>query len=122
MTTPRTATVRRETSESSISLSLNLDGTGRSSIDTSVPFFTHMLTAFAKQIAAGGPVTSLGLKNTVSPAFQIGADIALGGHWVANVDVKQTLIQTTAKISGGALHAHTHLDPTLVGFGVGYRF
>ena len=72
--------------------------------------------------AAGGAVTSLGLKNTVSPAFQIGADIALGGHWVANVDVKQTLVQTTAKISDGALHAHTHLDPTLVGVGIGYRF
>lgn len=72
--------------------------------------------------AAGGAVTSVGLKNTLSPAFQLGADIALGGHWVANVDVKQTLIQTTAKIDGGALHAHTHLDPTLVGVGIGYRF
>ena len=44
----RTATVTRSTSESSIELSLNLDGTGTTSIDTSVPFFNHMMTALAK--------------------------------------------------------------------------
>ena len=48
MTSPRTAELRRETSESSIRLSIDLDGTGRSSISTTVPFFDHMLTAFAK--------------------------------------------------------------------------
>ena len=37
-TTPRTATVSRATSESSIELSLNLDGTGIADIQTSVPF------------------------------------------------------------------------------------
>jgi imidazoleglycerol-phosphate dehydratase len=46
--TPRTARVRRETSESSIDLSINLDGTGTSDIETSVPFYDHLLTAFAK--------------------------------------------------------------------------
>ena len=44
----RTATRSRSTSESSVELELNLDGTGQSSIDTSVPFFDHLLTAFAK--------------------------------------------------------------------------
>ncbi|GAA2072340.1 imidazoleglycerol-phosphate dehydratase HisB [Microbacterium hatanonis] len=44
----RTASIRRATSESSVELELNLDGSGKSSIDTSVPFFDHMLTAFAK--------------------------------------------------------------------------
>ena len=46
--TPRTATRVRSTSESTVELELNLDGTGSSRIDTSVPFFDHMLTAFAK--------------------------------------------------------------------------
>jgi imidazoleglycerol-phosphate dehydratase len=45
---PRTARVQRETSESSIDLSLNLDGSGVSDIETSVPFYDHLLTAFAK--------------------------------------------------------------------------
>ena len=44
----RTASKTRRTSESSVDLEINLDGTGRSSIDTTVPFFDHMLTAFAK--------------------------------------------------------------------------
>ena len=44
----RVAQLSRETSESSIQLSLNLDGTGTSNISTSVPFFDHMLTAFSK--------------------------------------------------------------------------
>jgi imidazoleglycerol-phosphate dehydratase len=44
----RTARLQRETSESSIDLRVDLDGTGASTIDTSVPFFDHMLTAFAK--------------------------------------------------------------------------
>lgn len=49
MATPnRTAHLQRETSESSIDLSLDLDGTGAVDIHTTVPFFDHMLTAFAK--------------------------------------------------------------------------
>jgi imidazoleglycerol-phosphate dehydratase len=45
---PRTASIERTTSESRIRLSLDLDGDGTSSISTTVPFFDHMLTAFAK--------------------------------------------------------------------------
>lgn len=48
MTAQRTATLSRATSESNVELSLDLDGTGTSSIDTSVPFFDHLLTAFSK--------------------------------------------------------------------------
>ncbi|HWU46266.1 MAG TPA: imidazoleglycerol-phosphate dehydratase HisB [Humibacter sp.] len=44
----RTASIARETSESSIDLALDLDGTGRADVHTSVPFFDHLLTAFAK--------------------------------------------------------------------------
>ena len=48
MTGTRSASIARETSESSVRLSIDLDGTGVSSISTTVPFFDHMLTAFAK--------------------------------------------------------------------------
>jgi imidazoleglycerol-phosphate dehydratase len=60
MTTPRTARIQRETSESSIELSIDLDGTGQSSISTSVPFFDHMLTAFAKHALVDLTVRSTG--------------------------------------------------------------
>ena len=46
--TVRTASLERVTSESSITLSVNLDGTGEADVDTGVPFFDHMLTAFAR--------------------------------------------------------------------------
>ncbi|MCI6574766.1 MAG: imidazoleglycerol-phosphate dehydratase HisB [Actinomycetaceae bacterium] len=46
--TPRSAHIERSTSESTISVSLHLDGTGRSNIATGVPFYDHMLTALAK--------------------------------------------------------------------------
>ena len=45
---PRTATVKRETRETNISIRVNLDGTGKSSISMGVPFFNHMLEAFSR--------------------------------------------------------------------------
>ncbi|BDZ47572.1 imidazoleglycerol-phosphate dehydratase HisB [Naasia aerilata] len=56
----RTAQLARETSESSVELSLDLDGSGRSHISTSVPFFDHMLTAFAKHSLTDLDVTASG--------------------------------------------------------------
>jgi imidazoleglycerol-phosphate dehydratase len=44
----RRVTVERKTSESQISVTLDLDGTGARTIDTQLPFFTHMLDAFAR--------------------------------------------------------------------------
>ncbi len=44
----RTARLERATSESSVLIEINLDGTGVSDIDTSVPFYDHMLTALSK--------------------------------------------------------------------------
>lgn len=44
----RTTTLTRNTTETQIELSLSLDGTGRASVDTGIPFFDHMLTLFAK--------------------------------------------------------------------------
>ena len=40
---PRTASVVRDTSETKISVKLNLDGTGKCSFDTGVPFLEHMM-------------------------------------------------------------------------------
>ncbi|MGL3807961.1 imidazoleglycerol-phosphate dehydratase HisB [Paeniglutamicibacter sp. R2-26] len=46
--TGRRARLERTTSESSVFVELDLDGTGRSEISTSVPFYDHMLTALSK--------------------------------------------------------------------------
>ena len=43
----RTSEITRNTAETKISLKLNLDGTGKSQIDTGVGFLNHMLTLFA---------------------------------------------------------------------------
>jgi imidazoleglycerol-phosphate dehydratase len=56
----RTATRSRATSESSVELSLDLDGTGASRIDTSVPFLDHLLTAFAKHSLTDLTITASG--------------------------------------------------------------
>lgn len=56
----RTATLRRATSESTVELSLDLDGSGSSSISTTVPFFDHLLTAFAKHSLTDLTVTAHG--------------------------------------------------------------
>src|SRR5256885_3520817 len=44
----RQAAIKRVTKETRISLKLNIDGEGKSSIKTGIPFFDHMLTLFAK--------------------------------------------------------------------------
>ncbi|WP_231494940.1 imidazoleglycerol-phosphate dehydratase HisB [Cellulomonas sp. KRMCY2] len=44
----RTARIERATSESTVLVEVNLDGTGRTEISTTVPFYDHMLTALGK--------------------------------------------------------------------------
>ena len=57
---PRSAMVERKTRETSVSVSLKLDGHGRAEVSTGVPFLDHMLDSFARhgffdlKVAANG--------------------------------------------------------------------
>jgi len=44
----RIATINRQTKETQIFMKLNLDGSGKSDIETTIPFMNHMLEAIAK--------------------------------------------------------------------------
>ena len=117
----RTAELRRETSESSIELSLDLDGTGRSSIATTVPFFDHMLTAFAKHslidltITAHGDTdidvhhtvedTGIVLGTAIARALGDKAGIARFGD--ALVPLDEALAQAVVDVSGRPYLVHS---------------
>ena len=44
----RSVLVKRDTKETKISLKLNIDGSGKSSLDTGIGFFNHMLDGFSR--------------------------------------------------------------------------
>jgi imidazoleglycerol-phosphate dehydratase len=56
----RTSTIKRNTEETKIELTLNLDGKGESKIDTGCGFFDHMLTLFSKHSKTDLDVTCKG--------------------------------------------------------------
>ncbi|GAA1512865.1 imidazoleglycerol-phosphate dehydratase [Agromyces terreus] len=119
-TAPRTARVQRETSESSIDLSIDLDGTGSSDIETSVPFYDHLLTAFAKHsltdltVRATGD-THIDVHHTVEDVgIVLGQAIrqALGDkrgisrYGDALVPLDEALVQAVVDISGRPYLVH----------------
>ena len=64
--------------------------------------------------------------NSTSVGFagQAGFDVKLADHWFANVDVKYVQLGSDVKVPalGGATITKVHLDPWLLGAGIGYRF
>lgn len=117
----RTASLQRQTSESSIELELNLDGTGESDISTTVPFFDHMLTAFARHsltdltIRATGD-TQIDVHHTVEDtAIVLGKAIgqALGDksgisrYGDAHVPLDEALARAVVDVSGRPFLVHS---------------
>jgi imidazoleglycerol-phosphate dehydratase len=121
MTNQRTAHLTRETSESNVDLTLDLDGTGKSDIDTSVPFFDHMLTAFAKHslvdltVKASGD-TAIDIHHTVEDtgivlgkaiAQALGDKAGISRFGDAIVPLDDALAQAVIDISGRPHFVHT---------------
>lgn len=86
--TARRANVTRKTRETEISVELNLDGTGQASIDTPLPFLSHMLDQIARHgaidltVKAQGDVEIDGHHTTEDIAIVLGEAVrtALGDH------------------------------------------
>lgn len=117
----RTATVTRTTSESDVTVTLNLDGTGASEVSTGVPFFDHMLTALSKHscidmdINATGDThidvhhtvedTSIVIGQALKEALGTKAGIRRYGH--AYVPLDESLARAVVDISGRPYFVHT---------------
>nr|MBL8454953.1 imidazoleglycerol-phosphate dehydratase HisB [Zoogloeaceae bacterium] len=101
----RQAEVTRDTLETRISVVLDLDGTGKSSLATGVPFFDHMLDQIARHGAIDLTVTAVG-------------DTHIDDHHTVE-DVGITLGQAFAKALGDKKgirrygHAYVPLDEAL---------
>jgi outer membrane protein len=71
---------------------------------------------------AGGLVQQLSVQSEVGAAFQAGLDVSIAGHWYGNFDIKKLLISSYASVDDGALTSSGHVNPLIVGVGIGYRF
>lgn len=122
---PRTASLERETTESHIRVSLNLDGIGEADVDTGVPFFDHMLTALARHSLTDLTVRATGdleidVHHTVEDtgillgqAFleALGDKRGIGRYGDALVPLDESLAQAVVDISGRPYLVHSG-EPT----------
>lgn len=117
----RVARIERATSESKVSVEVDLDGTGRHDISTGVGFYDHMLTAFARHalvdlsVHAAGD-THIDAHHTVEDtAIVLGQALreALGDKsgirrfGDATVPLDETLVQAVVDVSGRPYCVHT---------------
>ena len=117
----RTATLSRKTSESAIELTLNLDGTGKSNISTTVPFFDHLLTAFSKHslidldLKATGD-THIDVHHTVEDTAivlgqalreALGDKAGIGRYGDATVPLDEALVRAVVDVSGRPYLVHS---------------
>lgn len=117
----RTAKVTRSTSESSVELELNLDGSGQSHISTGVPFYDHMLTALSKhslidlKVKATGDV-DIDVHHTVEDVAivfgqalkqALGDKTGIARYGDASVPLDESLARAVVDVSGRPFLVHT---------------
>lgn len=114
--TARRARVERTTRETSITVELDLDGTGKSSIDTPLPFLSHMLEQIARHgvidltVKAKGDVDVDGHHTTEDVGIVLGKAVleALGDragicrYGSATLPMDEALVTTALDLSGRA--------------------
>ena len=126
----RTATVSRVTGETSIQVTLALDGTGKLDIRTGIPFFDHMLSAFGRHglfdlaVSCEGD-TEVDFHHTVEDtgivlgqAFReaIGDKRGITRFADVAIPMDETLVQAAVDVSGrGALFWDVPIGPERVG-------
>ncbi|GAA5151073.1 imidazoleglycerol-phosphate dehydratase HisB [Nocardioides marinquilinus] len=117
----RTARVERQTSESTVLVELDLDGTGRHDISTGVGFYDHMLTALSRHslidlVARTEGDVHIDAHHTVEDtAIAIGQALrqALGDKagirrfGDATVPLDEALVQAVVDVSGRPYCVHT---------------
>ncbi len=116
----RSAKLSRKTSESAVELELNLDGSGVSEIDTTVPFFDHMLTALSKhslidlKVKASGD-TNIDVHHTVEDVAivlgqalkeALGDKVGISRYGDATVPLDEALARAVVDISGRPFLVH----------------
>jgi imidazoleglycerol-phosphate dehydratase len=116
----RSAKLSRKTSESAVELELNLDGSGVSEIDTTVPFFDHMLTALSKhslidlKVKASGD-TNIDVHHTVEDVAivlgqalkeALGDKVEISRYGDATVPLDEALARAVVDISGRPFLVH----------------
>ena len=116
----RSAKLSRKTSESAVELELNLDGSGFSEIDTTVPFFDHMLTALSKhslidlKVKASGD-TNIDVHHTVEDVAivlgqalkeALGDKAGISRYGDATVPLDEALARAVVDISGRPFLVH----------------
>ncbi|MBL8866848.1 MAG: imidazoleglycerol-phosphate dehydratase HisB [Gemmataceae bacterium] len=111
---PRTASIARTTAETAIELSLDLDGTGTSTLATGVGFFDHMLTHVAKHgrfdlvvkcqgdlyIDAHHTVEDVGICFGLALAQALGDKAGIRRYGDATVPMDETLVTSAIDLSG----------------------
>src|SRR5436190_19950355 len=116
MSKTRKATVNRKTAETDIQLTLNLDGSGKGTIETGVGFFDHMLTLLAKHalfdltVAAKGDlavdfhhtVEDVGICLGRALAESLGAKQGIVRYGSKTLPMEETLATAALDLSGRA--------------------
>ena len=114
----RTATITRTTKETDISLTLEIDGTGKTDIDTGIPFFDHMLDAFARHglfdltVKAKGDL-EVDAHHTVE---DMGNKLGITRFASQAVPMDEALVMAALDISGrGQMHFDILIPPAMMG-------